>query len=80
MSPTDGAHWQSVILPSLLKNGRAGVQANTPGLCHSIAYMKIVKKFTQSDLKKMQNALKLVLIKLIMNQVIPGYGFTICLG
>ena len=59
MSPTDGAYWQSVILPTLLKNGRAGVQANTPGLCHLIAYMKIVKKFTKSDLKKIHNALKI---------------------
>ena len=50
MTPTGAARYQSVILPSLIENGRAGVQA--PGLCQSIAYMKIVKKFSQSDLEK----------------------------
>ena len=52
MSPTDGALYKSVILPSLLENGRAGVRANTPGLHQSIAYMKILEKVTHSDFEK----------------------------
>ena len=53
VSPTDGAHCRSVILPLLLEIGRAGVQGNTPGLCQSIAYMNIFKKFTRSDCEKL---------------------------
>ena len=47
MSPTDGVLCQSVILPSLMKTGRGGVEFNTPGL-----YLTIVKKFIHSDKKK----------------------------
>ena len=38
-----GALCHSLTLPSLLATGRAGVQENTPELCQSIAYMKVVK-------------------------------------
>ena len=70
---------QSAILPSLLEIGRAGAEANTSGICQSIAYMKILKSLHIQVLKKLQKALTLLLIKVIMNQVIPGYTFTICL-
>ena len=51
MSPTDGALCQSVTLPSLLETGRGGVEANNLGLCQLIAYMKMVKKLTHSDVE-----------------------------
>ena len=33
-------------------SGTARVEANTPGLCQSIAHMKIVKKLTRTDFEK----------------------------
>ena len=32
------------------------MEANTPGLCQSLAYMKIVKKLTHSDFRKIAKA------------------------
>ena len=48
---------------------------NTPGLCQSIAYMKIVEKCTRSDFEK---CTQIFIGKVFMNQVIPGYSVTIC--
>ena len=80
MGLTASAHRQSVILPSLLENGRGGVKADTPGLCQTISYLKVVQNRYIKIFEKMQKALLLALIKVFMNQVIPGYSSCICLG
>ena len=49
MTPIDGALCQSVILPSLLETGRAGVQANTQWLPN--LHGQSLKKFLK-ELKK----------------------------
>ena len=47
----------SLLEPSLLVSGRARVQANTLGLCQSIAFMKMVEKLLVQILKKMEKEL-----------------------
>ena len=46
VSPADDPHCQALIPPSLQEIGRGGVEANTPGLCKSIAYIRIIVNFT----------------------------------
>ena len=47
----DGALCQSLTLPSLPASVSAEVQADTPGLCQSIAFIEIVNKVTHLDVK-----------------------------
>ena len=77
LTPTDGALCQSVILPLLLATFHTWVQANTPGVCQSIASIKKSKKLHNNK----NNAIVTLpfIDKGIQNKVILGDTFTSCL-